>query len=146
LRPAGVQRGRVAPLPELRADRATAVRSGGDRLRAPADVRARMIRVIEPATEQVLAEVPRADAGDVEQAVARAKEAFTRWRAVAPGARAQLLHALADELASRQEELALLEARNVGKPVADARAEMQMVVDTFRYYAGAPERNLGETI
>ena len=40
----------------------------------------------------------------------------------------------------------MLEARNAGKPIADARGEIGMVVDTFRYYAGAPERLLGETI
>ena len=40
----------------------------------------------------------------------------------------------------------MLEARNAGKPIGDARGEMGMVVDTFRYYAGAPERTLGDTI
>jgi betaine-aldehyde dehydrogenase len=46
----------------------------------------------------------------------------------------------------RQEELARLEARNVGKPIADARGEVGMVADVFDYYAGAPERLLGDTI
>ena len=45
-----------------------------------------------------------------------------------------------------QEDLAVLEARNAGKPIGDARGEMGMVVETFRYYAGAPERLLGDTI
>src|SRR3712207_16969 len=45
-----------------------------------------------------------------------------------------------------QEELATLEARNAGKPIGDARAEMEMVVETYRYYAGAPERLTGRTI
>ena len=40
----------------------------------------------------------------------------------------------------------MLEARNAGKPIGDARGEMEMVADTFRYYAGAPERLLGDTI
>jgi acyl-CoA reductase-like NAD-dependent aldehyde dehydrogenase len=44
------------------------------------------------------------------------------------------------------EDLATLEARNAGKPISDARGEMGMVVETFRYYAGAPERNTGKTI
>ncbi|MCW3018104.1 MAG: aldehyde dehydrogenase, partial [Solirubrobacterales bacterium] len=51
-----------------------------------------------------------------------------------------------DTLSDHREELALLEARNAGKAIADARGEMGMVVDTFRYYAGAPERLLGDTI
>ncbi len=102
--------------------------------------------MLEPATEGVLAEIPRAGVEQVDAAVARAKAALPAWRALAPGERAQLLYALTDTLAAHREELALLEARNAGKAIADARGEMGMVVDTFRYYAGAPERLLGDTI
>jgi len=94
----------------------------------------------------VLAELPRAGAAEADAAVARAKAALPAWRALAPGERAQLLYALADTLAAHREELAVLEARNAGKAITDARGEMGMVVDTFRYYAGAPERLLGDTI
>jgi acyl-CoA reductase-like NAD-dependent aldehyde dehydrogenase len=104
------------------------------------------LAVVEPATEQVLAEIARAGVEEVDAAVARAKAALPAWRALAPGARAQLLYALTDVLAEHREELALLEARNAGKAISDARGEMGMVVDTFRYYAGAPERLLGDTI
>jgi acyl-CoA reductase-like NAD-dependent aldehyde dehydrogenase len=102
--------------------------------------------VIEPATEAVLAEVARAGVEQVDEAVARATAALAGWSALAPGERARVLHGLADVLAAHREELALLEARNAGKAIADARGEMGMVVDTFRYYAGAPERLLGDTI
>ena len=104
------------------------------------------IAVIEPATEQVMAELPRAGVAEVDAAVARARAAYPAWRAVDPGERGALLHGLADAIAARQEELALLEARNAGKPIGDARGEIGMVVETFRYYAGAPERLLGQTI
>jgi acyl-CoA reductase-like NAD-dependent aldehyde dehydrogenase len=104
------------------------------------------LTVLEPATEGVLAELPRADAEAADAAVARAKAAFPRWRAIAPADRAKLLHRLADALAAELEDLARLEARNAGKPIASARGEIGMVVDTFRYYAGAPERTLGDTI
>jgi betaine-aldehyde dehydrogenase len=104
------------------------------------------IEVIEPATEKVMAEVPRAGAEEVDAAVARAKAAFPAWRAVAPADRAKLLRDLADAIEARHEDLAQLEARNAGKPIADARGEMGMVVETYRYYAGAPERLLGQTI
>src|SRR5437899_617148 len=57
-----------------------------------------------------------------------------------------MLRALAETLADHHEELAVLEARNAGKTIGDARDEMDMVVQTFRYYAGAPERLLGDTI
>jgi acyl-CoA reductase-like NAD-dependent aldehyde dehydrogenase len=102
--------------------------------------------VLEPATEAVLAELPRAGVEEVDEAVARARAALPAWRELAPVERARALHALADALAVRLEELAVLEARNAGKAITDARAEMGMVVDTFRYYAGAPERLLGDTI
>jgi acyl-CoA reductase-like NAD-dependent aldehyde dehydrogenase len=105
-----------------------------------------MLSVIEPATEAVLEQIPRAGVAEVDEAVAAAREALPAWRVLEPGARAGRLHALADALAQHAEELAVLEARNAGKPITDARGEMAMVVDTFRYYAGAPERLLGDTI
>jgi betaine-aldehyde dehydrogenase len=104
------------------------------------------IEVIEPATEQVMAELPRAGVEEVDAAVAAAKAAFPAWRAVEPADRAALLRTLADAIEARVDELATLEARNAGKPIGDARGEMGMVVETFRYYAGAPERLLGKTI
>jgi acyl-CoA reductase-like NAD-dependent aldehyde dehydrogenase len=105
-----------------------------------------VIQVVEPATAEVMAEIPRAGVEGTDAAVARAKAAFPAWRAVAPGDRSALLHRLANALEGQLEELARLEARNAGKPISDARGEMGMVVETFRYYAGAPERNTGRTI
>jgi acyl-CoA reductase-like NAD-dependent aldehyde dehydrogenase len=104
------------------------------------------MQVFEPATEQVLAELPRASAEDADAAISRAKAAFPGWRAVKPGDRAKLLRRLARRIEESLEELATLEARNVGKPISDARGEVGMVVDVFDYYAGAPERLLGDTI
>jgi betaine-aldehyde dehydrogenase len=105
-----------------------------------------LLTIVEPATEGVLAEVPRAGAAEVDEAVARARRALPAWRALAPARRAALLRALADTLESHLEELALLEARNAGKPIASARGEIGMVVDTIRYYSGSPERLMGDTI
>jgi len=93
-----------------------------------------------------MAEVPRAGVEETDAAVAKAKAAFGAWRAVAPSDRSSLLHSLADALGESQDELATLEARNAGKPIGDARGEMEMVAQTFRYYAAAPERLLGQTI
>src|SRR6266542_1122558 len=104
------------------------------------------VKVLEPATEQILAEVPQAQIEDVEEAIARAKGAFPTWRAMAPSDRAGLLRRFAEAIEDRAEDLAKLEARNVGKPIADARGEMGMVVHAFRYFAGAPERLFGRTI
>jgi acyl-CoA reductase-like NAD-dependent aldehyde dehydrogenase len=105
-----------------------------------------LITVLEPATEQTLAELPSVGVEETDAAVARARAAFPAWRAVNPGDRAALLHRVADAVESRLEDLAVLEARNAGKPIGDARGEMGMVAATFRYYAGAPERLLGDTI
>ena len=104
------------------------------------------IEVVEPATEQVMAEIPRAGAEEVDAAVARAKRAFPAWRDVPPADRGMLIRRLADALEESAEDLATLEARNAGKPISDARGEMEMVVATYRYYAAAPERLLGKTI
>ena len=105
-----------------------------------------VLEVLEPATEAVLQEVPRAGVQDVDRAVARAVAAFPGWRAVTPSDRARLLRRLSDTVRDHGEELAQLEARNAGKPITDARGEMGMVADVFAYYAGSPERLLGDTI
>ena len=102
--------------------------------------------MIEPATEQVMAEMPRAGVEEVDAAVARAKAAFPAWRASRPATGRRCCTGSPTRSPSEHEELARLEARNAGKPIADARGEIGMVVDTFRYYAGAPERLLGQTI
>src|SRR4051812_34874430 len=104
------------------------------------------LQVLEPATEGVLEAVPRAGVEEVDAAVARAKAAFPAWAAIAPADRARLLLRVAALVEERHEDLATLEARNAGKPIGDARGEIAMVAETFRYYAGAVERNLGDTI
>src|SRR5882762_1114004 len=104
------------------------------------------LRVIEPATEKVLAELPEATLEEADQAVARAKAAYPAWKAVSPKDRANLMRRIATALYENLEKLAQLEARNVGKPISDARGEVGMVVDVFNYYAGGPERLVGKTI
>jgi acyl-CoA reductase-like NAD-dependent aldehyde dehydrogenase len=105
-----------------------------------------MLEVVEPATERVMAEVPRAGADEVDAAVAAAKGAFPGWRALEPGERSEILRRLADAIEAEAGALVTVEARNAGKPISDARGEIAMVVECFRYYAGAPERLLGHTI
>ena len=105
-----------------------------------------MVNVVEPATEEVMAELPKAGVGEADEAIARARDAFPAWRAVGPGERAALLRAVAGKVRDHAAELARLESRNVGKPISDARGEVGMVADVFDYYAGAPERLLGDTI
>jgi acyl-CoA reductase-like NAD-dependent aldehyde dehydrogenase len=104
------------------------------------------VQVLEPATEEVMAELPQAGPEEADAAIARARAAFPAWRAVAPADRAQLLRRLAAGVRERADGLARLESRNVGKPISDARGEVAMVADVFEYYAGAPERLLGSSI
>jgi acyl-CoA reductase-like NAD-dependent aldehyde dehydrogenase len=103
-------------------------------------------RVLNPATEETIAELPEASAEEADAAVARAKEALPTWRAVAPADRARLLRTVAALVEEHAEELALLETRNVGKPISDARAEAAMVAEVFHFYAGAVDKHHGETI
>jgi len=102
--------------------------------------------VLEPATEEILDTIPRGGVDEVDAAVAAAKAAFPAWRAVAPGDRARLLRRLVAMMEDHHEELAVLEARNAGKPIGSARGEIGMAIETFRYFSGAPERPHGETI
>jgi len=102
--------------------------------------------ILDPATEETIAEVPGAGVEETDAAVARAKEAFPAWRAVAPADRARLLRRLASLVEEHGEELAHLESRNVGKPIAGARGEVGMVAQVFHYYAGAVDKHFGETI
>ncbi|WP_445151490.1 aldehyde dehydrogenase family protein [Baekduia sp. Peel2402] len=104
------------------------------------------LEVLEPATEQILDTIPRGGVDEVDAAVASAKAAFPAWRAVAPSDRARLLRRVVSVMESAHEELAVLEARNAGKPIGSARGEIGMAIETFRYFSGAPERPIGETI
>jgi acyl-CoA reductase-like NAD-dependent aldehyde dehydrogenase len=103
-------------------------------------------RVIDPATEEVVATVGLASIEETDAAVARAAAAFPAWRDTAPGERARLLRAVAAALDEHGEELARLEVRNAGHPIGQARWEAGNARDVFHYYAGAPERAGGRQI
>jgi acyl-CoA reductase-like NAD-dependent aldehyde dehydrogenase len=102
--------------------------------------------VVNPATEEVIDEFETPGVDELDAAVARAKNAWPAWRAIAPGDRARLLRRFGDQVDSQREELSLLETRNVGKPITDSRAEAAMVAEVFHYYAGAVDKHLGENI
>ena len=104
------------------------------------------LTVLNPATEQPIAELEQAGVEETDVAVARAKAAYPAWRAVAPNDRAALLRNLATLVEEHQEELAEIESRNVGKPIAGARGEIGMVANVFHFYAGAVDKHYGETI
>jgi acyl-CoA reductase-like NAD-dependent aldehyde dehydrogenase len=105
-----------------------------------------VITVVNPATEETIAELPSAGVEETDAAVAAAREAFPSWRAVTPSDRARLLRGLAALVEENLEELALLETRNVGKPISDSRGEVASVAEVFHFYAGAVDKHHGETI
>ncbi len=102
--------------------------------------------MINPATETVVASVPSASVEETDAAIARAHAAFPAWRDVAPGDRANLLRRFSDVVRDHVEELAMLEVRNSGHTIGNARWEANNVANVLAYYAGAPERNFGKQI
>src|SRR5437763_9716822 len=95
------------------------------------------MEVLNPATGEVIAEVPAATAEDVDRAVQAAKQALVEWRETTPAERSELLLKLANAIEEHTDELAELESRNVGKPLSYARDEMPVCADNFRYFDGA---------
>jgi aminobutyraldehyde dehydrogenase len=95
------------------------------------------MEVLNPATGETIAEVPRGTADDVGRAVDAAKQALPEWLETTPGERAEALLKLADLLDEHAEELAQLESTNVGKPLPAARDEMPVSSDNIRFFAGA---------
>ncbi|MGW7432677.1 aldehyde dehydrogenase family protein [Streptomyces sp. NPDC054861] len=102
--------------------------------------------VLNPATEEVVATVPAATAEDVDAAVTRAAEAQRGWAAAAPADRARLLRRFASVVDAHTEELALLEVREAGHTLGNARWEAGNVRDLLDYAAGGVERLNGRQI
>ncbi|MGW5598015.1 aldehyde dehydrogenase family protein [Streptomyces rochei] len=104
------------------------------------------LRVLNPATEEVVATVPAVSAADVDAAVARAARAQTAWAALAPGDRARLLRRFAAAVDDHLEELARLEVTEAGHTLGNARWEAGNVRDLLDYAAGGVERLTGRQI
>ncbi len=93
--------------------------------------------VVDPATGDVITQVPASDAVDVDAAVSAAAEAFTAWGATTPRERSEKLLALAVAVEANLDELKQLEMRNVGKPVSIIDFEFDLTIDNLRFFAGA---------
>ena len=106
------------------------------------------IKLIEPATEQPLCEVPAAGKPEIDEALEAASRAFAtaRWARIPAPQRSAVLLKVAALIREHAEHLAQLEARNAGKPIGDARWEINAGARCFEYYAGAVSALLGETI
>jgi acyl-CoA reductase-like NAD-dependent aldehyde dehydrogenase len=107
----------------------------------------RTFEVLEPATGSVLAEVAEAGAADVDAALDAATRAFAGpWPRTPATERGRVLARVAAGIRARAEEFAVLEARNAGKPIGDARWEVEAAASTFEYFAGAANKHLGAVI
>jgi len=106
------------------------------------------LELTEPATEQVWNEVPAAGKREIDEALETATKAFgkSRWSSANPGCRIEALYRIAGLIREHAEQLAELEARNVGKPIGDARWEINAGARCFEYYAGGISRFGGRTI
>ncbi len=102
--------------------------------------------VLDPATEQVVAEVELADLARTDAAIEAAAAAGPAWAAVAPGERARLLRRFATLVDGARDELAELEVRNAGHTISNARWEAGNVSDLLNYYSATPERLFGRQI
>ncbi|MFT4214757.1 MAG: aldehyde dehydrogenase family protein [Microbacterium sp.] len=102
--------------------------------------------LIDPSTGQAFREMPRASVEEADAAIARAKHVQRAWAALAPAARADALRSFARVVEEHVDELAALEVRNSGHPIASARWEAAHVAQVLNFSAGAPERLSGQQI
>ncbi|MDQ3670757.1 MAG: gamma-aminobutyraldehyde dehydrogenase [Actinomycetota bacterium] len=93
--------------------------------------------VLNPATGETIAHVPRGSQADVDRAVAAAKQALPDWLETTPQERSEMLLKLAEAIDANSEELARVESENVGKPLPAAQDEPPVCADNLRFFAGA---------
>lgn len=94
---------------------------------------------------ELVATFPRSGAADVDAAVVAARKAFSSWRLVPAPARAELIYRLGEVLLQHKEELAQLIAQEMGKPLTEARGDVQEGIDCALYIAGEGRRLFGQT-
>ena len=106
----------------------------------------RTLPVLNPATEEVLADLPLADPSDLDEAVEAAVRGFDAWRHLPIAARVAILHDAADRLTARADHVARVMTREQGKPLAEARAEVLRVANSLRWDADDARRAYGRVI
>ena len=92
--------------------------------------------VLNPATGEVLAQVPASDAADIDAAVDAAAAAFDEWSTMTPRGRSEILHRVADAIEADLDTIKRLEMQNCGKPASIIEFEMDLTVDNWRFFAG----------
>ncbi|MCJ0869645.1 NAD-dependent succinate-semialdehyde dehydrogenase [Streptomyces sp. AP-93] len=102
--------------------------------------------IVNPATEEVIGEVPLATTVDLDRAAAAAAEGFEIWRSTPVARRTEILHAAADLVAERAGEIGRVMTLEQGKPLAEAAGEARRVADTLRWHAEDARRAYGRVI
>src|SRR4051812_37432719 len=106
--------------------------------------RGRTFVTVDPSTEEPIGAVARGDAADVDRAARAADRALKGpWRDITPAERGRLLMKLAEAIGAAKEELALLETLDVGKPLKESRGDVDGVIATLIYNAGAADKMEG---
>jgi succinate-semialdehyde dehydrogenase / glutarate-semialdehyde dehydrogenase len=103
-------------------------------------------KVVNPATEEVLGELPLADAADMDRALETAAKGFQIWRNSTAQQRAAVLQGAARLMLERQEEIARIATMEQGKTLAETRIEVLMNVGLFNFYAGETQRVYGRQL
>jgi betaine-aldehyde dehydrogenase len=107
----------------------------------------KMFEVYDPSTEEAIATVPLGSAADVDAAAKAASKAFYGgWRTVTAQDRGRILFRLAERVRERRAELAELETRNTGKPLAESEYDMDDTATCFEYYGGLATKINGEVL
>ena len=103
---------------------------------------------IDPSTGEVLATVAKATKADVDRAVQTSQAAFEgkAWGGIAPAERGRIMLRIAQALRDRVEDLANLESRDNGKPLRQARTDVQVAARYFEFFAGIADKIMGNTI
>ena len=104
------------------------------------------LAVVDPATREPIQSVALAEAEDVDDAVAAARRAFPAWAATNPSERGALLHRWAELIMAHVEDLAAIEARDVGKPLSGGRMNIYITHGIIDYFAGAADKLTGVTL
>jgi succinate-semialdehyde dehydrogenase/glutarate-semialdehyde dehydrogenase len=105
----------------------------------------KLIDVVDPATEQVIATVPVATPEDLDRALDAARTGWERWKATSAWDRSAVLRRAAALLEERAEEIARTLTGEQGKPLAEARAEVASTIEQFDWYADEARRIYGRT-
>lgn len=115
----------------------------GDHVSASTD---EYFTTIDPATGGEIAKIATASSEDIDRAVSAARDSLAEWQSKAPVERGQIVHNIAEGIRNNADELTAIESQDQGKPLRQARKDIEDTARYFEYYAGAADKLEGESI